>query len=246
MENTKKQKNRTRALIISVITIIICLALLAGGTYALWSKSVTVENHLLVSGKMDLTLERISLKKTALDSTTGYMKTYAEDTNVVDLTNPSASKDSVNVFGFDETNGELVVPTSSYEAKLKITNKGDVAFSYEVRIKLDKSLYDEETYTYTAYGEKLAQQLQVTVYDAKGDQKVQKYLSDFDVTAGTVVIDKVYVQNTEATSTFGVKVEFVDDTTDTISFINNEAMSKKVSFDLLVSATQATSAPAQD
>ncbi len=236
MEKTKKQKNRTRALVISIITIIICLALLAGGTYALWTKKVTVTNHLLVSGKMDLTLERVSLKKTTLDPTTGYMVTAAEDANVKDLVNTEASNYIKNAFSFAD-DGELIVPTSSYEAKLRITNTGNVAFSYNVHLKLDQSIYNTDTYKYSDYGQALAEQLQVTVYDANGDQKDQRYLSAFSTTDdGTVVIDKVYVEAKEKTSTFSVKIEFVNDNEK-----NNSAMSKKVSFDIIVDATQATS-----
>lgn len=214
-------RKRVRTLLLASVTIMLCMALLIGGTYALWSKTVSVTNH-LVAGNLDLKLERIALSKTMLDNETGYMKTVS-NTDTVDLTTSS----DVNVFGIEES--ELVVPTSRYEATLKLTNNGSVAFTYQIVIKLIE--VDEE----------LAEQLMVSV---NGVEK--GYLSTFNAQDGQVVVasaDASAVEKGQAT-TFRVKVEFKDDAAEGVTdIINNDAMNKKVEFDLIVKAVQLTSDP---
>ncbi len=214
-------RKRVRTLLLASVTIMLCMALLIGGTYALWSKTVSVTNH-LVAGNLDLKLERIALSKTMLDNETGYMKTVS-NTDTVDLTTGS----DVNVFGIEES--ELVVPTSCYEATLKLTNNGSVAFTYQIVIKLIE--VDEE----------LAEQLMVSV---NGVEK--GYLSTFNAQDGQVVVasaDASAVEKGQAT-TFRVKVEFKDDAAEGVTdIINNAAMDKEVEFDLIVKAVQLTSDP---
>ena len=64
--------------------MLLCIVLMIGGGYALWSDSASVENH-LTAGTLKVKLERISLTKTCLDDTTGYLA-VSEDTTTVDLT----------------------------------------------------------------------------------------------------------------------------------------------------------------
>lgn len=219
------ERKRVRTLLMASVTIMLCMALLIGGTYALWSKTVSVNNH-LVAGNLDLKLERIVLSKTMLDNETGYMIEKAiqtEEDAPVDLTTGS----DVNVFGIEES--ELVVPTSCYEAKMRLTNNGSVAFKYQIVIKLIE--VDKE----------LAEQLMVSVNGVENG-----YLSTFDAQDGQVVVtstDASAVEKGQAT-TFRVKVEFKDDSAEGVtSIINNAAMNKKVDFDLIVKAVQLTSGP---
>ena len=65
---TKKK----RTILLSVMTAVLCLALVAGGTYALFSDQVTLTNH-LEAGKLDITLTRTYLKTKSLNSQTGYL-----------------------------------------------------------------------------------------------------------------------------------------------------------------------------
>lgn len=202
-------RSKIRALLVSSITVMLCVALLVCGTYALWSKQTTLETH-LVAGKLDLKLERTKLTKTVLD-TDGYLAETTDNT-VIDLTSAS----DANVFGI--TDGELIVPASSYEAELKITNTGDVAFKYDIVIKLG-----------TEIDEHLKEQLKVSVDNGEG-----KALSEFDEANGEVVVSKSVVKS--GNSTFAIKIEFEDLDT------NNDAMEERADFDLVVKAVQLTEA----
>ncbi len=244
MEKTKKQKNRTRALVISIITIIICLALLAGGTYALWTKKVTVTNHLLVSGKMDLTLTRTKLVKHMLDESTGYMKDVTDE-NAVELKDTTTG--DVNVFGLaiptenkKENATEHIVPTSAYTATLEISNpkeKSDVAFTYNVYLALTSALTDGEN-------NDLAEQITVSVYadgdtskDPSSSKKLSAYISTVDKSNRALILaHNVAVTKSD---TFAIKIEF--DNLD--SSVNNLVMDQTAIFDIVVEATQATTAP---
>ena len=138
-------KNKVRTLLVACVMILFATALIIGGTFALWSDNVSVENH-LSAGSLKVKLERINLTKTYLDDETGYL-VLSEDTATVDLT--SSTTANVNVFGIGES--EKTVPGAYYDAKLRLTNNGDVAFSYEVIIKL------------TSVSNELSQQLKVYV-----------------------------------------------------------------------------------
>ncbi len=227
-------KSKVGKLLMASITIMLCMVMLLAGTYALWSDKVTVSNH-LEAGTLSLKLERTALRKTMLDNGTGYMK-MVSDTDTVDFT---ANGYTGNVFGIAD--GELVVPTSCYEATMKLTNNGSVAFKYDIIIELktEHNTTDEIT--------DLARQLKVWVdagdadgYDNKG------FLSEFITTAaeddtsivgGKIVISSNIVKNAE--TSFKVKIEFVND-----DDVNNAAMDKEASFDLIVKAVQLTSNPA--
>ena len=200
-------KSTIKTLLIAIITIMSCVSLLVCGTYALWSQETTLETH-LVAGKLELKLERTSLSKTTLDSN-GYLTTTTDDT-VVDLTKAS----DVNVFGIAES--ELIVPTSSYEAKLKITNIGDVAFKYDIVIKLGADC-----------DEHLKNQLKVSV-----NNEDKGYLSSFNETNGSIIVSNDVVKSGDAS--FTIKIEF--ENLDT----NNEAMEESADFDLVVKAVQLT------
>ena len=199
-------QNKLRVLLIASIMIMICAATLVGGTYALWSKKVEVNNH-LVAGKLDLKLERTKLVKSEVNEK-GYI-TNESSTDVVDL-----GASNANAFGIEDD--ELIVPTSSYEAEIKLTNNGSVAVQYEVIIKLTD-------------GEELAGQLMVSV-----DGEEKGYLSTFSGDEERTITSKALAINDS--STFTIKVEFVnnDDT-------NNAVMSKESKFDLVIKAVQKTS-----
>lgn len=226
------ERKRVRTLLMASVTIMLCMGLLIGGTYALWSKTVSVTNH-LVAGNLDLKLERIALSKKMLDNQTGYMKTVS-NTDTVDLTRGS----DVNVFGIEE--GELVVPTSYYEAEMRLTNNGSVAFKfdYTIKLKTENNTTDEIS--------ELAKQLKVYI-----DDEDKGYLSTFittdaednnNIVDGKVVVSSCIGKGTDTSKTFKVKIEFVNDQDDG-NIVNNTAMNKEVKFDLIVKAVQLTSDP---
>lgn len=211
-------KSKIRTLLMACVMIMLCAAMIVGGTYALWSKDVTVTNH-LVAGKLDVKLERISLTKTYLDDTTGYLVTTEPDTTIVDF----STSTTANVFGLSDS--ELIVPTSSYAARLKLSNNDDVAFTYDIIIKL------------TSVSNALAQQLKVYVSEGDGDLVDKGFLSDYATENGIAIISTQTMAKNTAAKEFTVKIEFINDNS-----INNNAHSQQAEFDLLVKAVQKTSA----
>ncbi len=212
-------KSKVRTLVLASMMIMLCMAMLVGGSYALWSMDKTYVNH-LQAGELALTLERTALTKHVLNGETGYLDEITDD-STVDFTNNRTA----NVFGIE--NGEIVVPMSSYEATMKITNNGDVAFEYSIVIQLKNDVND------------LAKQLKVYVdkdaTDNRGYEEVGS-LDDFAevnkqiVVFGNVAKDKV--------TSFRVKIEFENNDT-----FNNDAMSQSISFDLIVKAVQLPTDP---
>lgn len=205
-------KNKVRTLLMSCVMMSLCVAMVVGATFSLWSDSVNVENH-LIAGSLKVKLERISLSKTYLDNETGCLVTPNVNETVVDFSSTNTS--NANVFGIND--GEKLVPGSKYEAKLKISNNGDVAFTYDVIIKLNGN------------SNALSEQLKIYI-DGKDVGTLKDYAVD-----GKAVISTQTINKNDLAKEFTVKIEFVND-----NAINNDAQNKEVKFDLLVNATQLT------
>lgn len=213
------RKSKIKTLVLASVMIMLCAAMIVGGTYALWSDSVTVTNH-LSAGKLDVKLERTYLEKHMLGD-----DMRMTDTTNSDVVNFSEST-TENVFGIGSN--ELIVPTSSYSARLKLTNEGNVAVDYTVKIIVKDNS-----------GQDLAKQLKVSIgneengnvtYD-EGQFLASEGNDGVEYLTYTIAGGSMYTTATE----FWVKVEFVDD-----DAINNEAQTQEVFFDLLVEATQKT------
>ena len=119
--------NKKRILIVSFAVIILCLCLIVGVSYSLFTDSEKVTSH-LKSGDLDVTLERVGLEYTVLNDA-GYLE-VKENKDVVDFT----GKTDKNIFGLEEE--KLMAPGAYYEATLKLNNKGTVAFNYTIEIVL--------------------------------------------------------------------------------------------------------------
>jgi len=196
---------KTKVIIISCITILVCLSLIIVGTYALFSQTVNIENH-LQAGTLKVKLERTDLIWVELN-VDGYLEEN-QDSTVKDFTSPT----SENIFGIED--GVLVVPGCYYEASMRLTNDGSVAFDYIVKIMLKSA------------SNKLAEQIKVIV---DGDDANKKALSIGENTVSSGTIDK-----TDASKAFTVKIVFEEDQ------YNNAAQNLTVDFDLVVEAIQRT------
>lgn len=212
---------KLRTLLMCTLSIMLCMATVVVGTYALFTDKVTLNNH-LQAGTLEISLVRTKLTKTELTAD-GYLKTNT-DTETTDFSSTNTTNE--NVFGI--TDGMLVVPGSSYQADLKLTNGGSVAFTYLVELKIIEG-------GSTA----LADQLIITAGKSEAAATPKK-LSDV---ANGLIFDGELAAPTPETNTavnFFVKVEFVNDTeTDA----NNAAKNGEVKFDIVVSAFQKTTAP---
>lgn len=203
-------RSKIKVLITATFAIVGAVALLVAGTYALFSDSISIDNH-LQAGTLKAKLERTSLNMVTLDPETGYLVEHSDD-EIKDFTESSML--SENIFGLEEDS--LIVPTTFYEVTMKLSNDGSVAFDYTVNIVL------------TSESNALAEQLKVTV---DGDAENAKYLSDGETILASGTLDK-----TEGSGfiTFTIRIEFMNQNN------NNDAQDLKVDFDLMVKAIQRT------
>lgn len=203
---------KKRVLLISCSVIMLCICIIAGMSYALFTDSVSVGNH-LQAGNLNVTLTRTNLKYSVLNDDGELAVTTVEED--LDLTTSNAN----NVFGIDSSDIRIV-PGSYFDADLEIKNAGNTAFNYSVSIKLLGDSTD------------LAEQLKVTVRDENGDVIDTQMLGDL---ANGMSIDTGKMKVGDTVQKFSVRVEFIDNTS-----INNDAQNDSAVFDLVVTAVQAT------
>ena len=120
--NSEKRK---RILLISGAVILLCLTIIIGMSYALFSDTERVTNH-LQAGNLNITLERTKLVSRYLTDQ-GFLDTKSNNT-LKDFT------DNKNENVFDITDSTLIVPGCEYIADLLITNNSKTAFSYWVEV----------------------------------------------------------------------------------------------------------------
>lgn len=224
-----------KSLLLATMTVMLCVLIISGSTFALFTDSVTYTNH-LQAGKLKVGLKRTKLEWVTIDSD-GYLKKNTDSTEL-DLSTVS----SANVFGL--TDESKIAPLAYYEATLVIENRGNVAFDYTIGF-----IRNETT-------NNLTKQLKVTVKDGSKNVLVTKMMDEFSSTATTFSVKPSATSSTQtldnsdtASEVFVVRVEFVDDgrpvgvsTTTPVntSFVNNDAMDLAVNFDLVVTAVQNT------
>lgn len=202
-----------RAMLVAVLTMLLCLAVVAAGSYALFTDSVSLDNH-LQAGRLDITLVRTSLEKTTLDEK-GYLTTSNPDTRLVDFSKTNTE----NALGLDPT--EKIVPGSKYVASFEIQNNSDVAFGYWIEIACrDKSL-----------GEELAKQVKITVNTESA------FIGEGLVVKAS---DSSYIEiiDVGGKDSFTVTVEFIDSLSSSNLDDNNLAKGQSIDFDIVVKALQ--------
>ncbi len=109
------QKHTKKALMLSVLSLILCVSMLVGTTFAWFTDSVTTGVNVIQSGNLDIELE--------------YSKTMADDDwddakDATDLLNPAAR--------WEPGHTEVVY--------LRITNAGDLALKYQFLMKIESSV----------------------------------------------------------------------------------------------------------
>lgn len=204
-------KNRKRAILISCAVILVCMSVIMGGTYALFTSTKTVKNH-LQAGTLDVMMKRVNLEYRTLTQS-GYLETV---TNTDVVTFPNTSEE--NIFGL--TGDHKIIPGSYFDATMQIFrgDNSNVAFDYSVSIVIT----DQTT-------QELADQLAVTVWDVN-NTKTEYKLSDF--VGGKQINIGAIDNNTASPHQFRVRIDFPDRAD------NNEAQTDTVNFDLVVYAVQ--------
>ena len=214
--------NRKRTLLVSGAVILLCMSIIVGTTWALFTDTQKVTNH-LKAGDLTATLTRIALTKKTLDDDGYLVETEVQKTTdaAVDFTNPTTK----NVF--DIGTDEKIVPGSKFVATMQIENNSDVAFGYWIEVVC----------TDKTNGEVLAKQLKISV-DAN-----EKYFADGDLRVGSKDAFVGVIEKGD-NATFTVTVEFEDkgfefnETTRELSSVNNDAAGQNLTFDLVVYAIQ--------
>ena len=227
---------KRRSVLMAVTLLVLSLALLASGTYALFSDQVKMSHH-LQAGKLNITLVRTKLTKTELDPITGYLKTSSEEdpNGGTDFSDPGVDE---NVFGL--TKDTRIVPCNSYAATMKITNNSDVAFGYWIEIKLNlEGLNDEQLKAL-----ELDKQIKVYVNDEAKAVVLKDGLQVGDKDHPISKLAKAPTYDAEGnpshslkySETFVVCVAFENLSDE----LNNLAQGQSLSFDMIVHAVQLT------
>lgn len=213
-----KSTNRKRALLVSASVILLCMTIIVGMTWALFTDTQKVTNH-LQAGDLSITLKRTELTKTTLNAQ-GKLVTSAPDTTTKNFSNPTDE----NVFGIVE--GEKIVPGTKYVAKMQVENHSDVAFGYWIEIVC----------TDKTNGADLAKQLKVTVNTGSD---ASAFVNDgLTVGSSSNYVGELIIG---ATAEFTVTVEFLDSFVAANNIDHNDlAQGENLSFDLVVHAVQAT------
>ena len=215
-----------RTLLISCAVILLCMTIVVGMTYALFTDRATVKNH-LKAGDLNIELWRTNLDYSILNTTTGYMDSITVDKDV----NFTSSLNE-NVFGLQADKDVYIVPGSYFDADMEIRNNGNVAFTYTFSLVLNGAAND------------LADQLTVIICDANGNEVSNMSLSGYKDQAK---IFEGKMDGTERLKQFSIKVVFEDDVVvnkgleeGETPMNNNLTMNQTVEFDLILEAVQAT------
>jgi len=222
MAKSTSGSSTMRAVFLSMVAIVLSALLLVTGSYALFTDSVSVKNH-LQAGTMKVQLWRVELQNTMLNDN-GELEQQNPNTTSVNFTEAT----NENVFGL--VSGDTIVPGTQLKAKMELRNANTVAFKYYIEIVPTKI---DET---TAYDADFWEQLEVIV-DAEGNSYTKAVATDGKLTIGseTNALGPVNAgtANAPTAATFTITVNFNEDA-------GNEVQDKKVAFDLIVYAVQAT------
>jgi len=212
---------KKRTVLLASITLLLCVSLFAAGTYALFTDTVTLTNH-LQAGTLDITLKRTNLTSKTVNPETGFLvsREFPDD---VDF---SKANDK-NVF--EIKSDELIVPGCEWNAEMQISNATDVAFGYWIEIDFLEG------------SDLLAKQLKVAVLPQGASEASESWVFDNSMVGSETAPVSVLAKG--ASQLFTVKVVFVDDRTAGVDFNNNETMGGKVKFDLIVHAVQINQVP---
>lgn len=212
---------KMRSVLLAVVMMMLCVSLIAGGTYALFTDKVILTNH-LQAANLNITLKRTNLTSKTLNTETGFLvsREFAED---VDFTGETDK----NVF--EVSGAELIVPGCEWNAEMQILNGSDVAFGYWIEID------------FLGGSGVLAEQMKVIVTPQGATEPTEAWMNDGNNVGSEQKPISVLAKG--GSQFFTVKVAFVDDKTNGANFVNNDAMGDNVKFDLIVHAVQATSAP---
>lgn len=212
-----------RRVALATAAIVLAALVLIVGSYALFTDTITVSNH-LQAGTLEATLTRKTLVGNVIDDK-GYLADYEGEKDV-----DFSGETNKNVFDLEET---LIVPRTYREATMELTNGGNVAFSYWIEIILtnptsEKDVALSEQLLISVSTQSTGAGMSLTNQPIKNDGK--------KITVGSQE-NPVGVVELSTSQTFSVKVEFKD-YGDKIDNANNNAKNGELAFDMIVYAVQ--------
>jgi len=217
---------RNRLLLMSSSVVMLCLALIIGATFALFTEEARITNH-LQAGNLTASLVRHSYEYTVLGDD-GVMDKVAPDPT--DLEMDFSEANSNNFFGFDNSKTLKIVPGCSFKSVFTLENNGTTAFTYD---------FDFVGTDGKQYSDVLAKQLYAKIVSIADDGSetliaegtLYKFLTD----EGAVYTNNELLKVDASSATkFCVTVSF------TYSDNNNDAENAEVWFDFVVNAYQYT------
>ena len=234
---------KKRNVFLTVMTLMLCLTLIAGGTYALFTDRTELKTH-LVAGTLEVDLVRTKLSATYLDGTTGYLTgpsvlhdeevSFKEATTLGILDIPADPTDP----NAQPITSSVMAPGCSYTVDMEIRGTADnsVAFGYWIQID------------YQGTANAFAKQVMVTI-TPEGGTPITKVASDLSETLGSE--DDLFGPVAKnGVAKFTLTITFCDDstfdsdsTTANDDLTNNDAKTQEFEFDIVVHAVQATEAP---
>ena len=225
-----RHTNRKRVLLISCSVILLCLSVIAGMTWALFSDTEDM-NHHLKAGKLEITLLRKKLSGNALDPKTGYLVPLEDlfDNPKYLSQEKVFTNSSDNVFELTDTT--KVVPGSSYVADMQIVNNSDVAFVYWVEILYNKDKSND------VFAEQVEVKVDTTIGKVGGEKRA---ILNEGLYVGSET-DPIGTLAKGESATFSVSVEFET----RVHAENNKAQGLDVDFDLVVHAVQVNPTPSK-
>ena len=206
-------------MLLSGAIILLCFAIVIGMTFALFSDTDSVYDH-LQAGTLSVTLKRTGLDKTFYVG--GRDLKHEINETVIDFTDKTTLDRNI----FDILANEKIVPGCKYVATMQVENHSDAPFGYWIAIKCSDETKDSS----------LAKQLWVTV--ESGDTKVEDFVGN-SLTVGDEGRGCIGYVAIGGASSFTVTVEFLDSAdSDTEVDSNDLAQSESILFDLVVYAVQ--------
>lgn len=206
----------SRNLVLSSLVIMMCLVLMTLSTFALYTDTITINQH-LQSGTLDIELKRTSLKYNYLNKD-GYF-VEKENNEIIDFSKTSTN--NKNIFNINKKT--QIVPGSYYNASMELINKGSVAFVYWIEVVLLDDYYND-----------LSKQLEiiVTTYDLDLNKKeyIAKLNEGLILGNETKPLGEMLVKDSPLK--FDIKITFIE------SELNNNAQNQNVNFDIIVHAVQ--------
>lgn len=215
---------KKRILLTASASILLCLTVMIGVTYSLFSDSTTVKNH-LTAGDLEADLWRTNLEYSSLNAE-GILQKNTVDEDL-DMSNTKLTE--ANAFGLD-TEDVIIIPGSYIKADMEIRNTGNVAFNYVVKL-----VFTGDTTKANHFAEQL--HITITYPDGKTSEitSLDKFAADgnyYVIMHGGLTVSTV--EGAYSSDAFSIRIDFIDNEN------NNLSQAATASFDLIVESVQMT------